>query len=112
MISQCKLCNQTTDGSHEINCPNNVIPVVEYSGWEHENPIGWECPRCGRVHAPWVAGCDCIKLTVEDNKNYVPETIHCTTANMGRLKTYLDSLDCPFTIEIHEHECGEKVKSG
>lgn len=21
--------------------------------------IGWECPKCGKVHAPWVAECDC-----------------------------------------------------
>lgn len=20
---------------------------------------GWECPRCQKVHAPWVDGCDC-----------------------------------------------------
>ena len=20
---------------------------------------GWICPRCGKVHAPWVAECDC-----------------------------------------------------
>ena len=19
----------------------------------------WECPRCGKVHAPWVEHCDC-----------------------------------------------------
>lgn len=21
--------------------------------------IGWVCPKCGRVHAPWVSGCEC-----------------------------------------------------
>jgi len=20
---------------------------------------GWECPRCHKVHAPWVDACDC-----------------------------------------------------
>lgn len=24
---------------------------------------GWECPRCGRVHAPWVAHCNCQPRT-------------------------------------------------
>ena len=27
---------------------------------------GWECPRCGRINAPWVRSCDCsgnYKLT-------------------------------------------------
>lgn len=22
---------------------------------------GWECPRCGRINAPWVRQCDCSK---------------------------------------------------
>lgn len=22
--------------------------------------VGWVCPRCGCVHAPWVGECDCI----------------------------------------------------
>jgi hypothetical protein len=24
---------------------------------------GWECPRCGKVHAPWVQECDCHRST-------------------------------------------------
>jgi hypothetical protein len=24
-----------------------------------QTPKGWQCPVCGRVHAPFVAGCDC-----------------------------------------------------
>lgn len=24
-----------------------------------EYPTGWVCPRCGMVHAPWVAECGC-----------------------------------------------------
>lgn len=26
--------------------------------------LGWECPVCGKVHAPWVAGCDCHEEAV------------------------------------------------
>lgn len=22
---------------------------------------GWECPRCGRINAPWVRQCDCVR---------------------------------------------------
>lgn len=21
--------------------------------------LGWECPRCHKVHAPWLPSCDC-----------------------------------------------------
>lgn len=24
---------------------------------------GWICPKCGRVHAPWIPQCDCIAET-------------------------------------------------
>lgn len=24
---------------------------------------GWECPRCGRINAPWVRQCDCSPST-------------------------------------------------
>lgn len=23
--------------------------------------IGWECPRCGKIHAPHIDSCDCSK---------------------------------------------------
>jgi hypothetical protein len=29
-------------------------------------PKGWECPKCGKVHAPWVAECDCYKQVSKD----------------------------------------------
>lgn len=24
---------------------------------------GWVCPKCGRVHAPWVANCECTNMS-------------------------------------------------
>lgn len=30
---------------------------------------GWICPKCGRVHAPWVASCNCAAPS-----EYVPYT--------------------------------------
>ena len=32
---------------------------------------GWECPRCGRINAPWVRQCDCPN-------NWSPPTITWT----------------------------------
>ena len=25
----------------------------------YQSEKGWECPRCGRINAPWVRQCDC-----------------------------------------------------
>lgn len=35
---------------------------------------GWECPRCGRINAPWVRQCDCI-----DQSNWTVTTNDWTT---------------------------------
>ena len=29
---------------------------------------GWECPRCGRINAPWVRQCDCSPSTYTVDK--------------------------------------------
>lgn len=36
----------------------------DYDGVSHS--LGWECPRCGRINAPWMNQCTCepIKTTV------------------------------------------------
>jgi len=33
-------------------------------------PKGWECPKCGKVHAPWVAECDCYKQVLRDKETF------------------------------------------
>lgn len=30
---------------------------------------GWQCPVCGKVHAPWVSGCDCHQYSVSTTSN-------------------------------------------
>lgn len=27
--------------------------------------FGWECPKCGKVNAPWVQSCDCFEKAKE-----------------------------------------------
>ncbi len=36
---------------------------------------GWECPRCGRINAPWVRQCDCSRnnWTITSDWTYKPE---------------------------------------
>lgn len=26
---------------------------------------GWQCPVCGKVHAPWASECDCHKISAK-----------------------------------------------
>ena len=35
---------------------------------------GWECPRCGRINAPWVRQCDCSRnnWTITSDWTYTP----------------------------------------
>ena len=35
---------------------------------------GWECPRCGKVNAPSVLQCECVKQNVSGN-TYIPRAV-------------------------------------
>ena len=48
---------------------------------------GWECPRCGRINAPWVRQCDCSRGTDDYNKWIVTPT----WTDDEWWKTYLNS---------------------
>lgn len=37
-----------------------------WQDWMRQPQQGWQCPVCRKVHAPWVASCDCHK-----HKEYV-----------------------------------------
>lgn len=60
-MNVCKACGQhfgTTNEPHTCGgAPIYYKPIP---------PIGWECPKCGRVHAPWVAFCSCTKPKGEE----------------------------------------------
>lgn len=52
---------------------------------------GWECPRCGRINAPWVRQCDCSpstytwdKITVNPCDDWWKHQITCDD-NMFRI---------------------------
>lgn len=33
---------------------------------KYQSEKGWECPRCGRINAPWVRQCDCSRDNKQD----------------------------------------------
>jgi hypothetical protein len=62
--AQCQYCNMTTMGHHEAHCPlYKPVTFTLIGGFPSVSPDvpqhGWICPRCGIVHAPWVAQCWC-----------------------------------------------------
>jgi ribosomal protein S27AE len=39
---------------------------------------GWECPKCGKINAPHINQCSCVKENMNENNQYIP------TSNDGR----------------------------
>jgi len=57
----CISCvNKLGEGSVNGKCADCVAISKAYT-WKLDDaaPMGWMCPRCGAVHAPFVAHCDC-----------------------------------------------------
>ena len=54
---------------------------------------GWECPRCGRINAPWVRQCDCSRnnWTITSDWTYKPEWWKEITCNSDTFKVHPDS---------------------
>lgn len=67
---------------------------------------GWECPRCGRINAPWVRQCDCSRnnwtITCDDLV-YRPQTFDSrewwkyVTCNETSARAQID----PDTFKVH-----------
>ena len=36
--------------------------------YEEEVQVGWLCPRCGKINAPWMPFCDCDQEEVEEKE--------------------------------------------
>lgn len=58
---------KTTDKVQVGNSTTSTGTSTTTSQWQTYNHSkaeqGWECPRCGRINAPWVRQCDCSPAT-------------------------------------------------
>ena len=71
------------------NTNTNTNTKINVSSYTSEK--GWECPRCGRINAPWVRQCDCSpststwdKITINPCDNWWKPQITCDD-NMFRI---------------------------
>lgn len=88
--------NKVQTGDTVKGTSTNINTSHTYSNLSYNAEKGWECPRCGRINAPWVRQCDCSpststwdKITVNpcddwwknsvDTFRIHPETITYTT---------------------------------
>lgn len=55
---------------------------------------GWECPRCGRINAPWVRQCDCSvnNWTITSDLTYKPDWWKEVTCNPDTFKIHPDTV--------------------
>ena len=62
-----------------------------YNNYKAER--GWECPRCGRINAPWVRQCDCSgsNWTITSDWTYKPDWWKEVTCNPDTFKVRPDS---------------------
>ena len=62
--------NTNTTNKVQVGDPTIGTSTTTTSQWQTytapKAERGWECPRCGRINAPWVRQCDCSRdnLTV------------------------------------------------
>lgn len=68
---------------------------------------GWECPRCGRINAPWKSQCDCSvnNWTITSDWTYKPEWMKEVTCQ--GTKVVLDS----DTFKVHPDSTTQKAPS-
>ena len=60
--------NTTTDTVQKTIDSTIGTATYTYSNHSYNAEKGWECPRCGRINAPWVRQCDCSPSTSTLNK--------------------------------------------
>ena len=83
------------------------------SQWQtYKAEQGWECPRCGRINAPWVRQCDCSRsnwtITTSD-WTYKPEWWKEVTCNSDTFKIHPESTI--YTTNINQVTGGSDYKN-
>lgn len=61
------MINSTTTTTDKVQIGSSTTGKTTTSSWQtYKAEQGWECPRCGRINAPWVRQCDCSRNYTQD----------------------------------------------
>ena len=75
MLTNCPYCSKDMAGNHADNCPMQIHRTVSIPSVFSPPPFyrptteGWICPRCKKVHAPWVSACECVEYPLSNAQN-------------------------------------------
>lgn len=109
---------KTTDKVQVGNSTTSTGTSTTTSQWQTCNPYkaekGWECPRCGRINAPWVRQCDCSpsstiswdKITVNPCDNWWKDPI---TYDDNMFRIHPDSVT--YTTSVNQVAGGSDYKN-
>ena len=87
---------KTTDKVQVGDSTTGTSTSTTASQWQtYKAEQGWECPRCGRINAPWVRQCDCSRSnwTITSDWTYKPNWWkEITTCDSDTFKIHPESI--------------------
>ena len=95
--------NKVQTGDTVKGTSTSTSTSYTYSNTAYSAEKGWECPRCGRINAPWVRQCDCSRNDKWDKwditwaKDYYTKPYYKVTCNGTSAQAQIDSE----TFKIH-----------
>lgn len=97
--------NKVQTGDTVKGTSTSTSTSYTYSNTSYSAEKGWECPRCGRINAPWVRQCDCSrndKWDITWTKDYTKPWWYDykVTCNGTSAQAQIDSE----TFKIHPYE--------
>lgn len=68
----------------------------QWTTYTYNSEKGWECPRCGKINAPWIRQCDCSRNNqtitwISDHLDYKPERWNEVTCEPDTFRIHPES---------------------
>lgn len=56
---ECFICKKRVHTVYDCKCAECARKEILMNYKEDNKLMGWECPRCHKIHGPYVQSCDC-----------------------------------------------------